>query len=293
MLECFCCCCCYLPPGGKMVKCIKWKLEGAKLRLRFQYFPSHHWIECWLRDFISHSNERKRFELNFHLIKLFMTCEFLCQSVFLPLTPSKCEWFNWNLNFSPIRECYWWQTANKSGKKEKRKAHSIKLNSAESNNGKMEEKFCHFNFLSIDSIGFSPSPFLLGNFPLSFLLLCLTGSVTSYELSAHSSIIESSNSIKCLNYLSSSPSIEKGRYYEMSSFDEKQATALLKERPIEFVNYNKNQLSRVYPGGFRFDSSNFMPQLFWNCGCQLVALNYQTLGENFTHIWKNQKSFQN
>lgn len=65
----------------------------------------------------------------------------------------------------------------------------------------------------------------------------------------------------------------------MSSFDEKQATALLKERPIEFVNYNKNQLSRVYPGGFRFDSSNFMPQLFWNCGCQLVALNYQTLGE--------------
>ena len=70
---------------------------------------------------------------------------------------------------------------------------------------------------------------------------------------------------------------EKGRFYEMSSFDEKQATALLKERPIEFVNYNKHQLSRVYPAGYRFDSSNFMPQLFWNCGCQLVALNYQTL----------------
>lgn len=72
-------------------------------------------------------------------------------------------------------------------------------------------------------------------------------------------------------------SAEKGRNYEMSSFDEKQATALLKERPIEFVNYNKHQLSRVYPAGYRFDSSNFMPQLFWNCGCQLVALNYQTL----------------
>lgn len=71
--------------------------------------------------------------------------------------------------------------------------------------------------------------------------------------------------------------LEKGRNYEMSSFDEKQATALLKERPIEFVNYNKHQLSRVYPAGYRFDSSNFMPQLFWNCGCQLVALNYQTL----------------
>lgn len=66
----------------------------------------------------------------------------------------------------------------------------------------------------------------------------------------------------------------------MSSFDEKQATTLLKERPLEFVNYNKHQLSRVYPAGTRFDSSNFMPQVFWNAGCQLVALNYQTLGES-------------
>jgi hypothetical protein len=66
----------------------------------------------------------------------------------------------------------------------------------------------------------------------------------------------------------------------MSSFDERQATMLLKERPIEFVNYNKHQLSRVYPAGTRFDSSNFMPQVFWNAGCQLVALNYQTLGKS-------------
>lgn len=72
-------------------------------------------------------------------------------------------------------------------------------------------------------------------------------------------------------------SIEKNRSYEMSSFDEKQATSLLKEYPIQFVNYNKHQLSRVYPAGTRFDSSNFMPQVFWNAGCQLVALNYQTL----------------
>lgn len=64
----------------------------------------------------------------------------------------------------------------------------------------------------------------------------------------------------------------------MSSFDEKQATMLLKESPIEFVKYNKQQLSRVYPAGTRFDSSNFMPQVFWNAGCQLVALNFQTLG---------------
>lgn len=43
--------------------------------------------------------------------------------------------------------------------------------------------------------------------------------------------------------------------------------------------YNK-QLSRTYPKGTRVDSSNYMPQLFWNAGCQLVALNFQTLGEH-------------
>ncbi|XP_061730054.1 1-phosphatidylinositol 4,5-bisphosphate phosphodiesterase classes I and II isoform X1 [Cydia pomonella] len=85
------------------------------------------------------------------------------------------------------------------------------------------------------------------------------------------------NYVQPVHFSSFESAEKKGRFYEMSSFDEKQATALLKERPIEFVNYNKHQLSRVYPAGTRFDSSNFMPQVFWNAGCQLVALNYQTL----------------
>ncbi|XP_011296574.1 1-phosphatidylinositol 4,5-bisphosphate phosphodiesterase classes I and II isoform X2 [Musca domestica] len=85
------------------------------------------------------------------------------------------------------------------------------------------------------------------------------------------------NYVQPIHFSSFENSEKKNRCYEMSSFDEKQATTLLKERPIEFVNYNKHQLSRVYPAGTRFDSSNFMPQLFWNAGCQLVALNFQTL----------------
>ncbi|XP_023247877.1 1-phosphatidylinositol 4,5-bisphosphate phosphodiesterase beta-4-like, partial [Copidosoma floridanum] len=44
----------------------------------------------------------------------------------------------------------------------------------------------------------------------------------------------------------------------------------------QFVNYNKRQMSRIYPKGTRVDSSNYMPQVFWNAGCQMVALNYQT-----------------
>ena len=67
-------------------------------------------------------------------------------------------------------------------------------------------------------------------------------------------------------------------------------------------SFNKRQLSRIYPKGTRVDSSNYMPQvvsadvtgvyvltymyftfclfqIFWNAGCQLVALNFQTLGK--------------
>uniref|UniRef100_A0A8C1UBH9 Phosphoinositide phospholipase C n=1 Tax=Cyprinus carpio TaxID=7962 RepID=A0A8C1UBH9_CYPCA len=65
--------------------------------------------------------------------------------------------------------------------------------------------------------------------------------------------------------------------YEMSSFVETKALELLKESPVEFVEYNKMQLSRIYPKGTRVDSSNYMPQVFWNAGCQLVALNFQTI----------------
>lgn len=70
---------------------------------------------------------------------------------------------------------------------------------------------------------------------------------------------------------------KRDRSYEISSFVETQATNLLKEHPVEFVNYNKRQLSRIYPSGTRVSSSNYMPQVFWNAGCQLIALNFQTL----------------
>lgn len=33
--------------------------------------------------------------------------------------------------------------------------------------------------------------------------------------------------------------------------------------------HNSRQLTRVYPSGFRTDSSNFNPQEMWNAGCQI------------------------
>ncbi|XP_012270478.1 1-phosphatidylinositol 4,5-bisphosphate phosphodiesterase classes I and II isoform X2 [Orussus abietinus] len=100
---------------------------------------------------------------------------------------------------------------------------------------------------------------------------------TAKETEAGAEISALVNYVQPVHFNSFESAEKKNRMYEMSSFDEKQATTLLKERPLEFVNYNKHQLSRVYPAGTRFDSSNFMPQVFWNAGCQLVALNYQTL----------------
>ncbi|KAL3985484.1 Phosphatidylinositol-specific phospholipase C X domain family protein [Acanthocheilonema viteae] len=64
--------------------------------------------------------------------------------------------------------------------------------------------------------------------------------------------------------------------YGIFSMNESRAYELVKEDPIEFVNHNKRQITRVYPKGKRVDSSNFWPIKFWNCGCQMTAINMQT-----------------
>ncbi|KAF2358784.1 Phosphatidylinositol-specific phospholipase C X domain, partial [Trinorchestia longiramus] len=47
----------------------------------------------------------------------------------------------------------------------------------------------------------------------------------------------------------------------------------------DLVSLNKRMLTRVYPNTSREDSSNYDPQDFWNTGCQLVSLNFQTPGQ--------------
>ncbi|XP_010177216.1 PREDICTED: 1-phosphatidylinositol 4,5-bisphosphate phosphodiesterase beta-1-like, partial [Mesitornis unicolor] len=69
----------------------------------------------------------------------------------------------------------------------------------------------------------------------------------------------------------------RNKSFEMSSFVETKGLEQLTKSPVEFVEYNKMQLSRIYPKGTRVDSSNYMPQVFWNAGCQMVALNFQTV----------------
>uniref|UniRef100_A0A672GZ73 Phosphoinositide phospholipase C n=1 Tax=Salarias fasciatus TaxID=181472 RepID=A0A672GZ73_SALFA len=66
---------------------------------------------------------------------------------------------------------------------------------------------------------------------------------------------------------------------EMSSFSESDALRLIKDSGKLFVRHNSRQLSRIYPSGQRLQSSNYDPQEMWNGGCQMVALNFQTAGE--------------
>lgn len=65
----------------------------------------------------------------------------------------------------------------------------------------------------------------------------------------------------------------------MSSFSESDALRHIKDSGVYFVRHNSHHLSRIYPSGQRLHSSNYNPQEMWNAGCQIVALNFQTPGE--------------
>lgn len=47
---------------------------------------------------------------------------------------------------------------------------------------------------------------------------------------------------------------------------------------LDVLCCTERQLVRTYPKGTRFDSSNYDPLQMWNCGIQMVALNFQYPG---------------
>uniref|UniRef100_A0A4W4FSF5 1-phosphatidylinositol 4,5-bisphosphate phosphodiesterase gamma n=1 Tax=Electrophorus electricus TaxID=8005 RepID=A0A4W4FSF5_ELEEL len=70
---------------------------------------------------------------------------------------------------------------------------------------------------------------------------------------------------------------ERACFRDMSSFPETKAEKYVNRiKGKKFLQYNRLQLSRVYPRGQRLDSSNYDPLPMWLCGSQLVALNFQT-----------------
>ncbi|KAG5882924.1 hypothetical protein JTB14_023385 [Gonioctena quinquepunctata] len=84
-------------------------------------------------------------------------------------------------------------------------------------------------------------------------------------------------------FQSTSFNLEKAKqqdfiFYEMSSFPEKKADKLICQQEKKFfLKYHQIQFSRVYPN-FTFNSANYNPINLWNCGSQMLALNFQTGG---------------
>ncbi|XP_071422263.1 1-phosphatidylinositol 4,5-bisphosphate phosphodiesterase eta-1 isoform X2 [Pithys albifrons albifrons] len=72
--------------------------------------------------------------------------------------------------------------------------------------------------------------------------------------------------------------VDDGSTGNVLSFSEGRAHQAVQQKPEQFMLYNQRQLTRVYPSAYRIDSSNFNPVPYWNVGCQLVALNYQSEG---------------
>ena len=60
----------------------------------------------------------------------------------------------------------------------------------------------------------------------------------------------------------------------------------------EIINFNKTGITRVYPAGDvrGHFSGNYDPKKFWDAGCQIVAMNYQT---NDTGMIDNNSMFKN
>uniref|UniRef100_A0A3Q3QR24 Phosphoinositide phospholipase C n=1 Tax=Monopterus albus TaxID=43700 RepID=A0A3Q3QR24_MONAL len=87
-----------------------------------------------------------------------------------------------------------------------------------------------------------------------------------------------SNLVVFTNSVASQECLNEGTPGDVLSFSETRAQSLVHHRSEQFLAFNQRQLSRIYPSAYRIDSSNFNPQFYWNVGCQLVALNYQTEG---------------
>lgn len=97
------------------------------------------------------------------------------------------------------------------------------------------------------------------------------------EVTAYEEMSALVNYVQPNKFISFENAAKKNRCFVISSFVETKGESLIAKNAVDWVEYNKRQLSRIYPKGTRVDSSNYSPQPFWSAGCQFVALNYQTM----------------
>lgn len=73
-------------------------------------------------------------------------------------------------------------------------------------------------------------------------------------------------------------------FNEISSLSEKKINLLIGSNKSDLIKHNQTCLTRIYPIGTRVNSSNYSPIECWSAGCQLVALNFQTIGYLFLYL---------
>ncbi|NWH92326.1 PLCZ1 phosphodiesterase, partial [Aegithalos caudatus] len=83
---------------------------------------------------------------------------------------------------------------------------------------------------------------------------------------------------KSQKFVSFDHSLQHQQCYENNSIGESYARKLARASAKEFISHTTRFITRIYPKGTRMTSSNYNPQEFWNVGCQMVALNFQTPG---------------
>ncbi|XP_064011655.1 1-phosphatidylinositol 4,5-bisphosphate phosphodiesterase zeta-1 [Pogoniulus pusillus] len=81
-----------------------------------------------------------------------------------------------------------------------------------------------------------------------------------------------------VKFVSFEHSLAHQKCYENNSIGEARARKFVKHSAKEFVSHTSRFITRIYPKASRTSSSNYNPQDFWNVGCQMVALNFQTEG---------------
>ncbi|NXO97355.1 PLCH1 phosphodiesterase, partial [Certhia brachydactyla] len=97
---------------------------------------------------------------------------------------------------------------------------------------------------------------------------------------ALSDLVVYTNSVAAQDIVDDGTGLAQGWHvpWNVLSFSETRAHQAVQQKAEQFMLYNQRQLTRVYPSAYRIDSSNFNPVPYWNVGCQLVALNYQSEG---------------
>lgn len=84
-----------------------------------------------------------------------------------------------------------------------------------------------------------------------------------------------------INYTWDQPFMRSYSHFEIQNLYE----------PTEVANYNKKNLTRVYPGFSKRKTDNYNPRSGWLYGCQFVAMNFTDMDENMkNHFMKFKRS---